>query len=62
MIGVSTSAAPANGVGTVQINGSAQLNSNYPTTTAQSFDFKNPVTFGAAGVISGRNVTLIGNV
>ena len=63
LLGVSTTAASANGTGTVQINGSAQLNSNYSaTTTGQSFDFKNPVTFGAAGVISGRNVTLIGNV
>jgi hypothetical protein len=63
LLGVSTTAAPANGSGTVQINGAAQLNSNYSATTAgQSFDFKNPVTFGAAGTISGRNVTLIGNV
>jgi hypothetical protein len=63
LLGVSTTAAPANGSGTVQINGAAQLNSNYSaTTTGQSFDFKNPVTFGAAGVVAGRNVTLIGNV
>jgi len=63
LLGVSTTSAPANGTGMVQINGSAQLNSDYSaTTTGQSFDFGNPVTFGVAGTISGRNVTLIGNV
>jgi len=63
LVGVSSTAAPANGQGTVVINGPAQLSSSYPSTTAgQSFDFGNPVTFGAAGTISGRNVNLIGNV
>lgn len=63
LVGVSSTAAPANGQGTVVINGPAQLNSNYPaSTTGRSFNFGNPVTFGAAGTISGRNVNLIGNV
>lgn len=63
LVGVSSTDAPANGSGTVVINGPAQLNSSYPSTTpGQSFDFGNPVTFGAAGTISGRNVNLIGNV
>jgi hypothetical protein len=63
LVGVSSTAAPANGSGTVVINGSAQLNSSYPaSTTGRSFNFKNPVTFGAAGTISGRNVNLIGNL
>ena len=63
LVGVSSTAAPANGQGTVVINGPAQLNSNYSASTpGQSFDFGNPVTFGAAGTISGRNVNLIGNV
>ena len=63
LVGVSSTDAPANGQGTVVINGPAQLSSSYPSTTAgQSFDFGNPVTFGAAGTISGRNVNLIGNV
>jgi hypothetical protein len=63
LVGVSSTAAPANGSGTVVINGPAQLSSSYPSTTpGQSFDFGNPVTFGAAGTISGRNVNLIGNV
>jgi len=63
LVGVSSTDAPANGSGTVVINGPAQLSSSYPSTTAgQSFDFGNPVTFGAAGTISGRNVNLIGNV
>jgi len=63
LIGVSSTDAPANGSGTVVINGPAQLNSSYSASTAgQSFDFGNNVTFGAAGTISGRNVNLIGNV
>lgn len=63
LMGVSSTAAPANGQGTVVINGPAQLNSNYSaSTTGQNFDFRNPVTFGVSGVISGRNVNLIGNV
>jgi hypothetical protein len=63
LIGVSTTSATANGTGTVQINGSVQLNSSYSaTTTGQTFDFRNQATFGATGAISGRNVTLIGNV
>jgi hypothetical protein len=62
LLGVSTAAAPANGTGTVQINGPAALNSQYSATTSETFDFQNPVTFGVAGVISGRNVNLQGNV
>lgn len=63
LMGVSSTAAPANGQGTVVINGPAQLNSSYSaSTTGRSFNFQNPVTFGAAGTISGRNVNLIGNV
>jgi hypothetical protein len=63
LVGVSSTAAPANGQGTVVINGPAQLNSNYSASTAgQSFNFQNPVTFGVAGSVSGRNVNLIGNV
>jgi hypothetical protein len=63
LVGVSSTAAPANGQGTVVINGPAQLNSNYSESTpGQSFDFGNNVTFGAAGTVSGRNVNLIGNV
>jgi hypothetical protein len=63
LVGVSSTAAPANGQGTVVINGPAQLSSSYPSTTAgQSFNFQNPATFGVAGSISGRNVNLIGNV
>jgi hypothetical protein len=63
LMGVSSTAAPANGQGTVVINGPAQLNSNYSASTpGQSFNFQNPVTFGVAGTVSGRNVNLIGNV
>jgi hypothetical protein len=56
---VSQTAAPAGGVGTVQTNGSAVLNSNYSaSTTGQFFDFDTPNTFGVKGSISGRNVTM----
>jgi hypothetical protein len=59
LVGVSQTAAPAGGVGTVQTNGSAVLNSNYPaSTTNQYFDFDTPTTFGVKGSISGRNVTM----
>lgn len=63
LVGVSSTAAPANGSGNVVINGPAQLNSNYSaSTTGRSFNFQNPATFGVAGTVSGRNVNLIGNV
>jgi hypothetical protein len=59
LVGVSQTAAPAGGVGTVQTNGSAVLNSNYSaSTTGQFFDFDTPTTFGVKGSISGRNVTM----
>lgn len=59
LVGVSQTPAPAGGVGTVQTNGSAVLNSNYPaSTTGQYFDFDTPTTFGVKGSISGRNVTM----
>jgi hypothetical protein len=59
LVGVSQTAAPAGGVGTVQTNGSAVLNSNYSaSTTGQFFDFDTPNTFGVKGSISGRNVTM----
>jgi hypothetical protein len=62
LLGVSTTAAPAGGTGTVQINGPATLNSNYSTTQSATFDFQNPVTYGVKGVVNGRNVNLQGNV
>ena len=59
LTGVSQTAAPAGGVGTVQTNGSTVLNSNYSASTpGQYFDFDTPTTFGVKGSISGRNVTM----
>jgi len=60
--GVSSSAASAGGVGQLQINGSAQLNSSYSASLAyQAFDFQNPGVLGVRGTIVGRNVNLQGN-
>ena len=60
--GVATSDCPPGGTGTVVVNGSAQLNSNYPSnTTYQAFDFRTPTLYGAKGTIGGRNVSLQGN-
>ena len=64
LIGVATSTAAAGGSGTVAINGTATLNTNYQSIASpgQSFDFSSPVRFGAAGSVIGRVVTLQGNV
>ena len=60
--GVALTDCPPGGTGTVVVNGSAQLNSNYPSdTTYQAFDFRTPTLFGAKGTIGGRNVSLQGN-
>jgi hypothetical protein len=61
--GVALTDCPPGGTGTVVVNGSAQLNSNYPSdTTYQAFDFRTPTLFGAKGTIGGRNVSLQGNI
>lgn len=62
-VGVSLTPCPAGGVGTVQTNGAAQLNSNYSASTpAQYFDFDiNPAVPGVKGSISGRTVTMTRN-
>lgn len=63
--GVSTTSAAAGGVGQVQLNGPAQLNTNYSASTAPAaFDFQQPNGTnidGVKGTISGRVVNLTGN-
>ena len=63
--GVSVTSASAGGVGQVVINGPAQLNSNYSTsTTLQAIDFQSPngtAIEGPKGTIVGRTVNLKGN-
>jgi len=62
LVGVATSSAAPGGTGTITINGSATLNSNYFfAAPGQVFDFSNPVRFGVAGSVLERNVTLQGN-
>jgi len=62
LVGVATSSASPGGTGTVAINGAATLNSNYFfASPGQSFDFSNPIKFGAVGSVLERNVTLQGN-
>jgi hypothetical protein len=62
LVGVATSSAAPGGTGTITINGSATLNSNYFfASPGQSFDFSNPIRFGAVGSVIERNVSLQGN-
>jgi hypothetical protein len=62
LVGVATSSAAPGGTGTITVNGSATLNSNYFfAAPGQVFDFSNPVRFGVAGSVLERNVTLQGN-
>lgn len=62
LAGISASACTAGGVGAIQTNGVAVLNSNYPsTTTSQAFDFTSQsVRSGVRGTVSGRNVIIEG--
>lgn len=59
--GISVTGASSGSSGLVQTRGSATLNSNYSAaTTATTFDFRNPLSFGTYGTIIGRNV-IMGN-
>lgn len=63
LAGVATTSATAGGTGLVQTNGVTTLNSNYNASTpAQTFDFQNNTGVGVKGTITGRNVTLQGNI
>lgn len=62
LVGVAANTAAAGGVGQVQTNGTAVLNSNYSASTAaQAFDYQTPDGRGVRGTISGRTITLLGN-
>jgi hypothetical protein len=63
LAGVAATTATAGGIGQIQTNGIATLNSSYNASTpAQSFDFQNNTGVGVKGTITGRSVTLQGNV
>lgn len=60
--GISVTAAASGSIGLVQTRGTATLNSNYSASTpATFFDFRNPLTFGANGIVIGRTVTMGNN-
>ena len=61
-VGVAVSSAPAGGSGQVQISGTAQLNTNYSSTTAaSSFDFTGQAIQGVKGTSIGKTVIITGN-
>ena len=63
LAGVAATTATAGSVGQVQTNGIATLNNSYNASTPiQSFDFQNNTGVGVKGTITGRSVTLQGNV
>ena len=61
LVGVASTSASAGSTGQVIINGLAQLNSSYSTSTVQSFDFTGLPVDGARGFVNGRTVNLQGN-
>ena len=59
--GVALQTVPAGGAGLVQVNGTAQLGSTYPsTTTYRAFDHQSQGVPGVKGTIVGRAITLQG--
>jgi hypothetical protein len=59
--GVALQTVPAGGAGLVQVNGTAQLGSTYPsTTTYRAFDHQGQGVPGVKGTIVGRAITLQG--
>jgi hypothetical protein len=59
--GVALQTVPAGGAGLVQVSGTAQLGSTYPsTTTYQAFDHQSQGVPGVKGTIVGRAITLQG--
>jgi len=58
LIGVAVQDCAAGEVGLVQTKGSASLNTNYPSSTSESFDFRTQTADGVKGFISGRNISL----
>lgn len=58
LVGIAITNCSAGGAGIVQTNGTAVVSNTYPSVTAQGFDFRNPITAGVKGTISGRIVTM----
>ena len=61
LAGVAATTASAGSTGQLIINGLAQLNSSYPTSTIQNFDFTGLPIDGVKGFVNGRTVNLQGN-
>lgn len=56
--GVAVTDCAAGGTGVIQTTGTTNLNSNYPTTTAQTFDYTGQAAPGIKGTISGRSISM----
>ncbi len=56
--GVAVTDCVAGGTGVIQTTGTTNLNSNYPTTTAQTFDYTGQAAPGIKGTISGRSISM----
>ena len=58
LAGVAVTDCAAGGTGVIQTTGPTNLNSNYPTTTAQTFDYTGYAAPGIKGTISGRAISM----
>lgn len=56
--GVAVTDCAAGGTGVIQTTGTTNLNSTYPTTTAQTFDYTGQAAPGIKGTISGRSISM----
>ena len=56
--GVAVTDCAAGGTGVIQTTGTTNLNSTYPTTTAQTFDYTGQAAPGVKGTISGRSISM----
>ena len=56
--GVAVTDCAAGGTGVIQTTGTTNLNSTYPTTTAQTFDYTGQAAPGLKGTISGRSISM----
>jgi hypothetical protein len=56
--GVAVTDCTAGGTGVIQTTGTTNLNSGYPTTTAQTFDYTGYAAPGVKGTIGGRSISM----
>jgi len=56
--GVAVTDCAAGGTGVIQTTGTTNLNSTYPTTTAQTFDYTGQAAPGVKGTIGGRSISM----